>query len=94
MQVIFRTNKKKISSGTLIKKNARTVIVKLEDGRTIKRHIEKHQVRVDPRDYQEFIELKSVKMPYNVKDPTDKARSDRHAKEFNDLMLKEPPKRR
>jgi hypothetical protein len=61
MQVIFRTNKKKISSGTLLKKNAHTVIVRLESGKVIKRNIEKHSVRVDPRDHEEFKKLKSVR---------------------------------
>lgn len=67
MQVIFRTNKKKVSSGTLLKKNPKTVIVRLESGKVIKRHIEKHDVKIDPRDREEFMQLKSVRK--NKKDP-------------------------
>ncbi len=78
MQVTFRTNKKKISSGRLVRKNTKTVIVELESGKHIKRHIEKHYVRIAPADREEFEQLKSVRKPGSPQ-----------AKYFNNLMAGE-----
>ena len=33
------------AKGTIIKENEKTVIIQMPDGRTIKRHVEKHNVR-------------------------------------------------
>ena len=33
------------ATGTIIKENEKTVIIQMPDGRTIKRHVEKHNVR-------------------------------------------------
>jgi hypothetical protein len=41
--------------------NTATVVVRLENGKVIKRHIEKHYVRVHPKDREEFLKLKFVK---------------------------------
>ena len=33
------------ATGTIVKKNEKTVIIKTASGKTIKRHVEKHDVR-------------------------------------------------
>ena len=34
------------AKGTIIKENEKTVIIQMPDGKTIKRHVEKHNVRM------------------------------------------------